>query len=429
MLNAACVRDGKPYPPAGLNEFELLPGVAQAAHALHSAGFRLIVVTNQPDVGTGTQSREIVESMHARLRQLLPIDDIRTCYHTDNDHCDCRKPKPGMLIAAARDHGLDLCSSFMIGDRWRDIEAGRAAGCRTILIDRDYTERPAEHADMVASSLLDATQSILKDEPARRNTSDGRSTITLIVPALNEEKVITETVRQIASVANGQFSQFEMLLIDDGSSDGTGFLMEALATDHPNLRVIHNPRNLGLGACYRRGVAEARHQYVMLLCGDGGMPATSLPAIFDQIDRADIVIPYITNMRRIKSPMRLLLSRAYTVLLNLMFGLRLRYYNGLAVHRTELVRCLDLQSDGFGFQAEVLVELLKAGCSYIEVGVEGAEKTKRSSALRLRSVFNVLQTLWRLRWRVAHFDGSRVRALRQSAESPRSQARRAAAGR
>jgi D-glycero-D-manno-heptose 1,7-bisphosphate phosphatase len=432
VLNRAFVRDGKPYPPAGLEEFEILPGVVQAANALHSAGFRLIVVTNQPDVSKGTQSREVVERMHARLREVLPIDDIRTCYHADNDNCDCRKPKPGMLIAAAREHNLDLCASFMVGDRWRDVEAGRTAGCRTIFIDRNYGEQRAEQPDIVATSFPEASEFILNNlsKTGRSNANFALPTITLIVPALNEEKVITQTIRQIIGVVRDRFSQCEMLLIDDGSTDGTGFLMEELATKYPGVRVIHNQRNLGLGACYRRGLTEARYEYVMLLCGDGGMPASSLPAIFGQIGKADIVIPYITNMRRIKTPTRFVISRTYTALLNRMFGLRLNYYNGLAVHRTELVRCLDLKSDGFGFQAEALVELLKAGCSYVQIGVAGAEKTKRSSALRFRNVVNVIQTLWSLRCGIAGFDVNRVRVARESADVPSSsKARRAAAGR
>jgi len=358
--------------------------------------------------------------MHARLRQLLPIDDIRTCYHTDNDHCDCRKPKPGMLIAAARDHGLDLSSSFMIGDRWRDIDAGRAAGCRTVLIDRAYAERRAERPDMAVSSLLEAAQFILNDAPkvAIPSGTDHVRTISLIVPALNEEKVITQTVRQILSVVKGCFAGFELVLIDDGSTDETAHLMEELANAEPNVRVIHNPRNLGLGACYRRGVEEARYRYVMLLCGDGGMPASSLPRIFDHIGEADIVIPYITNLRQIKSLSRFLISRTYTGLLNTIFGFSLNYYNGLAVHRVELVRCLNFKSDGFGFQAEILVKLLKAGCSYAQVGVEGAEKTRRSSALRFWSIVNVVQTLGRLVGEVGRFDCSPVVAARQT--TPRS---------
>ncbi len=220
-----------------------------------------------------------------------------------------------------------------------------------------------------------------------------RPTMTLIVPALNEEQLITETVGQIIDVVEGRFANYEVLLVDDGSTDATGQIMDRLAAGNPKMRVFHNSPNIGLGASYRLGVAEARYEYVMLLCGDGGMPASSLPPIFDKIGSADVVVPYCENLKQIKARERYLLSRTYTILLNTLFGLRLRYYNGLAVHRVDLVRGVINKSDGFGFQAEILVKLLRAGKSYVEVGVKGAEKTNRSSALRLKNVASVSRTL------------------------------------
>ena len=220
--------------------------------------------------------------------------------------------------------------------------------------------------------------------------------MTLIVPALNEEKLIVETVEQIVEVAEGRFADYELLLVNDGSTDATGRLMDGLAGRNARIRVFHNPRNIGLGSSYHLGVTHARNEYVMLLCGDGGMPASSLPKIFDKIGAADIVVPYCENLKDIKGPGRYLLSRAYTILLNTLFGLRLKYYNGLPVHRVELVRGVGGKSDGFGFQAEILVQLLRAGRTYVEVGVMGAEKANRSSALRIRNVVSVSRTLGRL---------------------------------
>jgi D-glycero-D-manno-heptose 1,7-bisphosphate phosphatase len=161
VLNRAVVREGRPYPPPSVEEMEFLPGVAEAIDRLRQAGFRLIIVTNQPDVATGVQEREVVERMHERIRRELTVDEIRVCYHVDGDDCSCRKPKPGMLLEAARAWSLDLNHSFMIGDRWRDIEAGRAAGCKTILIKYDYDERQAERPDAVVHSLPEASELIL----------------------------------------------------------------------------------------------------------------------------------------------------------------------------------------------------------------------------------------------------------------------------
>jgi D-glycero-D-manno-heptose 1,7-bisphosphate phosphatase len=161
VINRAVVREGKPYPPASLEELEILPGVVAALTRLKAAGFILVVVSNQPDVARGTMARETVEAINARLAESLPVDDFRMCYHDSKDSCDCRKPKPGMLVAAARDYGIDLTASFMVGDRWRDVEAGQRAGCKTLFIDYGYDERQPESCDYRVKSLPDAAEVIL----------------------------------------------------------------------------------------------------------------------------------------------------------------------------------------------------------------------------------------------------------------------------
>ena len=145
VVNRAVVRAGKPYPPASPAELEILPGVETGLPQLKVAGFHLIVVTNQPDVARGTQTREQVETLHAALQAQLPIDEFRVCYHDDADHCTCRKPKPGLLVDAAREHGIDLTASYLIGDRWRDVAAGQVVGCTCLFIDYGYAEtQPAQ---------------------------------------------------------------------------------------------------------------------------------------------------------------------------------------------------------------------------------------------------------------------------------------------
>ena len=153
VLNRAIVRDGKPYPPASLAEFEILPGTKEALDKLKAAGYLLIVVTNQPDVGRGTQQKSIVEEMHEVLRTILPLDEIYVCYHGYDGECECRKPQPGMLLAAAREFKIDLKESFMIGDRSKDMEAGIAAGCKTIFIDYHYSEKLNIHPDLKTNSF------------------------------------------------------------------------------------------------------------------------------------------------------------------------------------------------------------------------------------------------------------------------------------
>lgn len=161
VINRAVIRNGKPYPPASLEEFELLPGVESTMRELRAAGFVVVVVTNQPDVATGVQTREVVESMHERLRELDLCDAVKVCYHVDADSCDCRKPKPGMLLEAAAELEVNPRESFMIGDRWRDVAAGKAAGCYTFLVASDYHEQQAEDPDAIVASLEDAGKLIL----------------------------------------------------------------------------------------------------------------------------------------------------------------------------------------------------------------------------------------------------------------------------
>ncbi len=168
VLTPALVRDGKPYPPSSLEEFRILPGVSDSCGRLKAAGFLLVVATNQPDVGRGSIPAEVVENIHRHLRTLLPIDRIEVCYHPGGgkSDCDCRKPRPGMLLRAARDLGIDLSRSWMVGDRWRDIDCGHAAGCSTILIDYGYAEELHQAPDYRVKDLSDAADIIL--DPSHR---------------------------------------------------------------------------------------------------------------------------------------------------------------------------------------------------------------------------------------------------------------------
>ena len=164
VVNRAAVRDGLPRPPATLADFEILPGVAESVQRLRQAGFKVVIVTNQPDVARGDQEKAVVEAMHDIVRQVVKPDSIEACYHDDAEGCECRKPAPGMLLGAARDLGLDLTASFMVGDRWRDIEAGQRAGCRTVFVDRRYGERPPEGPDAVVVDLPEAVNWILTND-------------------------------------------------------------------------------------------------------------------------------------------------------------------------------------------------------------------------------------------------------------------------
>jgi D-glycero-D-manno-heptose 1,7-bisphosphate phosphatase len=171
VLNHAIIRGGLPFPPLDVAEFQLHKDIQKGCRRLKDSGFLLIVVTNQPDVGRGTISRAAVERVNQELQSLVPeIDRIETCFHAGERHgqlCDCRKPKPGMLLRAAQELGIGLKSSYMIGDRWRDIDCAHAANCRSIFIDRGYSEAPRQRPYFTVTSFGEAVDILLRDAGAQ----------------------------------------------------------------------------------------------------------------------------------------------------------------------------------------------------------------------------------------------------------------------
>ena len=165
VLNRVVLRNGKPHPPDNIDELKILDGVQEALAEFANQGFLLFVATNQPDVARGKQQRAVVDAINKRLAEALPLDGFYVCFHDDADECECRKPKPGLLLAAAAEHGVSLAASYMIGDRWRDVETGQRAGCRTVWIDCGYAERgPSVPPDVAVKSLPEAVAWILQTE-------------------------------------------------------------------------------------------------------------------------------------------------------------------------------------------------------------------------------------------------------------------------
>ena len=164
VINRAVVRNRKPYPPNTLQDLEILPDVPEALNLLKESGFLLIVVTNQPDVGRGIQKKETVEEMHLFLKKILPLDDIYVCWHGQDGECDCRKPLSGMLIQAAEKYDVDFQQSFLIGDRWKDIEAGKTAGCKTIFLDYHYNELLRSQPDFTTTTTRKASEWIVSQK-------------------------------------------------------------------------------------------------------------------------------------------------------------------------------------------------------------------------------------------------------------------------
>lgn len=162
VVNRAILRDGKPYPPSTLSDVRILPGVREACRKLREAGFALILITNQPDVARGAITTEQVANINGHIRRYLQLDDVQTCPHDDAARCTCRKPKPGMLLEAARKWNIDLTASYIVGDRWRDVEAGQRAGCQAVFLNYGYRERQPEGPYLQARSLRDAANWIVR---------------------------------------------------------------------------------------------------------------------------------------------------------------------------------------------------------------------------------------------------------------------------
>jgi D-glycero-D-manno-heptose 1,7-bisphosphate phosphatase len=160
VLAEAIVRaDGHPYAPTRVEDFVLVPEAAEQVQRLHAAGFLCIVFTNQPELASGMLSQADLEEIHRIMREALPLHDVYVCPHDKSEHCRCHKPETGMLDDAVAHWDIDLAASFVIGDRWRDVDAGRAAGCYSILIERPYSA--ASWADVRVATLTEAVDALL----------------------------------------------------------------------------------------------------------------------------------------------------------------------------------------------------------------------------------------------------------------------------
>jgi len=161
VINQAYIFDSKPYPPKNIKELIILPKTAESLLRLSKAGYKLIIITNQPDVARGNIHKKEVDAIHQYLLLTLCLDAIFTCFHDDEQKCKCRKPLPGLIIEASRIYNIDLKKSYVIGDRWKDIEAGHQAECATFFIDYQYNERKPEYSEFQVNSLQEATNIIL----------------------------------------------------------------------------------------------------------------------------------------------------------------------------------------------------------------------------------------------------------------------------
>jgi dolichol-phosphate mannosyltransferase len=247
--------------------------------------------------------------------------------------------------------------------------------------------------------------------PLRDPDAGRRRTISVVVPALNEERHIADAVAQAILAIEPRFADYELLLVNDGSRDRTGSIMDALARENPRIRVTHNPSPRNLGGVYKQGIALARHEFLIMVPGDNENPASALFGPLDAVGRADMVVPYVKKPKR--SPLRNLASFAYTMGMNLLFGLRVKYYNGTVIHRVESLRGIHVSTDSFAYQSEILVKLLRQGKSHVSVPIKIAPKEGRESkALRPKNLLAVLRAVIDLLVEVYLFPARRPVPLR-----------------
>lgn len=217
--------------------------------------------------------------------------------------------------------------------------------------------------------------------------------VSFIVPALNEEVNLRDTIEEIRAAAQA-LDDYEIILVNDGSSDRTPEIMQELASSDHRVRVIHNSRNMGLGHAYKVGVAEVRMPYVIMVPGDNNHSAADgiIPILCCR-GQADVIIPYVSN-RNVRSVHRIAISSFFSGLMNTLFGMHVRYYNGLVLHRRDLIQKTTIETNGFCYQAEALVRLLKNGASFIQIPVViGAHGDRNSRAFRLQNLITIGRTI------------------------------------
>jgi glycosyltransferase involved in cell wall biosynthesis len=218
-------------------------------------------------------------------------------------------------------------------------------------------------------------------------------TISIIVPAFNEEGNLKATIDEVVDIVSKRFSDYEILIFNDFSTDRTGEIADALAANNPHVRVMHNERNMGFGYNYTKGVELVRMQYAMMIPGDNEITYESIVNICDAAGSADIIVPYTVNME-VRPFSRRIISRTFTRLMNLITGLNLKYYNGPCLHKSKIIKSVPMTTWGYAYMAAILARLIKSGRTYKEIGMYIKERGYGGSkAFRLKNILRVSKTL------------------------------------
>ncbi len=231
-----------------------------------------------------------------------------------------------------------------------------------------------------------------------------KKSLSIIVPAYNEEKNLANTILVINKALNSLIEDYEILIFNDCSKDRTGEIADELAKKDKRIKVIHNPINMSLGYNYIKGIKLANKEFIMMIPGDDDIPEESIMQILKEMGNADIINNYFTNPFEVRSFHRVLISKAFVKLMNLLLGLKLEYYTGSVLHKRNLLKKININNHSFSYQVDILAKLLKSGCSYKEIGIRQTGKGTGSSHFytfkNLKGVFiGVLSLLWTLKFK------------------------------
>lgn len=230
-----------------------------------------------------------------------------------------------------------------------------------------------------------------------------RTTISVIIPALNEEKRVEAAIRKAIRLVKDRFSKYEIIAINDGSTDKTGEIIERMSKGNKNIITLHHEKPFGLGYTYKDGLRKARYEYYALVAGDNEEEESTQRLLFNNIGKADIILAYPMNPT-IRSPDRRFISNSFTLMMNLLFCLDIPYYTGGNIIRTRLIRNLPIYTNGFGYMPSIIVRLVKSGYTYKPVGISLKRGHNQTKLYRLENMWSVVKEIIRLFMEVRFID-------------------------
>tara|TARA_Y100000310_G_C20463368_1_gene706411 strand:- start:56 stop:796 length:741 start_codon:yes stop_codon:yes gene_type:complete len=222
--------------------------------------------------------------------------------------------------------------------------------------------------------------------------------ISVIVPAYNEEKHIRNTILHIKEGLK-KINEYEILVFNDSSTDNTRLILDEISKKDKKVKIFHNNKNKGMGFNFLEGVKVVKYDYMIMIPGDDDIPAGAISYIMDHMGKADVINPYFTNGIQVRSIFRIIISELFVLFMNLMMGLNIKYYTGVVLYRSDLIRKIDVKSHGATYQAEILTKLLRSGSSFMEIGIKQTGNGSGSSNFfNLTNVFGTTKTILSLFW-------------------------------